>query len=898
MTIMRVPRYDNFQIGANTLPQTRLTLPEMPDVAGRQAQQMGQNLSALGGELGKVALAMRQQADQARIDDFTNQLVKSATDLQAEALQLKGRNALERPDRQALPDEYAGKMQARIDELDGALGNDDQKRAFRSQAGKIKQQLYGKLSDHMVRQLDVYAAEGSQATLATAIDRAGRLPADEEAFAQSLDAIEFAVKEQTQRAGGDDKMAAVATRKSLDDAWHARYKAWQQEDPVAALGNFQANRNHISPVMRDRIGGELFRKAKAQLTPAAAAWILSAGSAPAERPALANEARGIRNNNPGNIVLGAKWRGEAPGNDPRFATFESPEAGIRAMGKNLLVYRNEYDIATVEGIVSRWAPDAENGKAATGGYIAAVAKALGVKPDERIDVADAQTMDALIRAMIQAENGKQPYSDRQIAAGVGAALGHSELPASTGRAGAPPLPLWRDPKARTGIALIDALPPDQRAELLAGAHAQISQATTQERQALETRVKDVSAEYLTNGEAGNPPGEDEFIRAHGPVEGVRRYRDLQDVAALGQDLQRVRTVSNADMEQMLIDARPEPGEGFAARQHRHEILQKAVMETMKQRRSDPVFFALQNQAFGLAPLADFGNRETLLGELDHRRGVMVDLSRDYGAPPALLSGREAAAFQRYLAAQPEVDKARALGEVFTAVGPEGMAVIAGQMKDETLSIAAMLTPDQTGNGESVGLIYLRGREALTQKRIQFDTAKETEVRADIHQAIRGVYLSPDAEAAATNAALGVYLGLKDAGVDNVERAIELATGGIMTHNNGRIAKPPGWSDDAFTDAVAAVAGRIGEAGGTFLDHGVEIGAEELGKFIPRARLQTFGRGRYLVMNGGDMIRTPDGSPFVLELIWPEEKEEDVPELPPDLRFPGSGGGAFRTLEGS
>ena len=35
-----VPTYDNFQATPNTLPQARIGMPEIPDVAGQQAQQL------------------------------------------------------------------------------------------------------------------------------------------------------------------------------------------------------------------------------------------------------------------------------------------------------------------------------------------------------------------------------------------------------------------------------------------------------------------------------------------------------------------------------------------------------------------------------------------------------------------------------------------------------------------------------------------------------------------------------------------------------------------------------------------------------------------------------------------------------------------------------------------
>ncbi|MBN5203088.1 hypothetical protein JY494_26615, partial [Serratia marcescens] len=67
-------------------------------------------------------------------------------------------------------------------------------------------------------------------------------------------------------------------------------------------------------------------------------------------------ARGLRNNNPGNIEASDKnpWEGQT-GSDGRFAKFETPEHGIRALGKNLLSYQRQgYD--TVSEIVNRWAP--------------------------------------------------------------------------------------------------------------------------------------------------------------------------------------------------------------------------------------------------------------------------------------------------------------------------------------------------------------------------------------------------------------------------------------------------------------------------------------------------------------------------------------------------------------
>jgi hypothetical protein len=84
---------------------------------------------------------------------------------------------------------------------------------------------------------------------------------------------------------------------------------------------------------------------------------------------------GLRNNNPGNIEAGSNpWEGQT-GSDGRFATFATPEHGIRALGKNLLSYQRQgYD--TVSEIVNRWAPASDGNN--TDAYIKALCSALGV----------------------------------------------------------------------------------------------------------------------------------------------------------------------------------------------------------------------------------------------------------------------------------------------------------------------------------------------------------------------------------------------------------------------------------------------------------------------------------------------------------------------------------------
>ncbi len=122
--------------------------------------------------------------------------------------------------------------------------------------------------------------------------------------------------------------------------------------------------------------------------------------------------RGIRNHNPGNIRHGDKWQGLSDTQtDKSFCQFVSPEYGIRAMLKILRNYERKYGLNTVRQLITRWAPPNENN---TENYIAYVCNAVGVASSTVIDVENTATMRRLVKAIIQMENGQQPYSDTVI----------------------------------------------------------------------------------------------------------------------------------------------------------------------------------------------------------------------------------------------------------------------------------------------------------------------------------------------------------------------------------------------------------------------------------------------------------------------------------------------------
>ncbi len=123
--------------------------------------------------------------------------------------------------------------------------------------------------------------------------------------------------------------------------------------------------------------------------------------------------RGIRNNNPGNIRRnGDPWQGLAKDQaDREFFTFKSAVYGIRALARLLITYQDKYGLCTIETIIARWAPTVEND---TKAYIQSVARQTGFSPLQTLDMHCFEYLKPVVEAIIQHENGQQPYSDAEI----------------------------------------------------------------------------------------------------------------------------------------------------------------------------------------------------------------------------------------------------------------------------------------------------------------------------------------------------------------------------------------------------------------------------------------------------------------------------------------------------
>lgn len=124
--------------------------------------------------------------------------------------------------------------------------------------------------------------------------------------------------------------------------------------------------------------------------------------------------RSVRNLNPGNL------RDPVTG---QYRSFASAEAGQAAMRRQLLRDFTVHGLRTVASLINdpRWGWSSEraagNSHASTMNYIASIARALGVRATDQINLADPNTLSTVMNAMARFESGGNYFAGARLTGG-------------------------------------------------------------------------------------------------------------------------------------------------------------------------------------------------------------------------------------------------------------------------------------------------------------------------------------------------------------------------------------------------------------------------------------------------------------------------------------------------
>ncbi|EKZ5697440.1 hypothetical protein [Klebsiella quasipneumoniae] len=586
-------------------------------------------------------------------------------------------------------------------------------------------------------------------------------------------------------------------------------------------------------------------------------------------------ARGLRNNNPGNIEAGSNsWDGQA-GSDGRFAKFVTPEHGIRALGKNLLSYQRQgYD--TVSEIVNRWAPASDGNN--TEAYITALCKKLNVTPNDQLNMSDINTLRQLCAGIIQHENGKQPYSEDQLNTGVSAALGLTTL---------------ESPKRYSGNQAFDAASPQQQAAYLRQSMELRNQARTQFKAQLVDQVQDATAAYLKGIQFDNPPSQGDFINAFGYREGTQRFNDLENLRVAGQYIGSFRTMPTASIQQYVSDLKNQVGngEGLAGRAAAFDHVQAAADEVIKQRKADPIQFSLSS---GQTKPIDMSNQNNFGQSIGLRASQVSELARAYGTPLTFFSKEEESQIGKFFRDAPVSQQSAYLDTIHKSTGGgkpymaalqqisanAPSAAVAGILMDKPGGVVAeknWFNPDVSVSPSTASQTILAGAAARkgSKEAKGITMPKENDMRLEFSNTVKDAFAG-DAQGAsmAYDVAKDYYAGVMaqkgdlsgELDSDVWEQAINVATGGVHDYNGmGNVLLPWGMSSEQFDKEVnQAWETQVTGAG-------VKAPPGQYG-------LQSYGDSQYLVKLGTGYLLKQDGTPVVIDLTQQRQRfSGDIPQ---------------------
>ncbi|EPA7283098.1 hypothetical protein [Escherichia coli] len=837
-------------------------MPVVPTTSGRQVQSRGistQGFSSfqtpnVGDVLGDVAeqyagiiAQAKQRANVAMAQDASLSLSQISSDLlnnpETGLLNLKGKNAIGKGQ------EYTQQFDAQVEQLAMSLPDEQARNAFMQQAQQQRIQFTTQAGRHEIGQINAYEEGQFQATLLNNGKNAAALYGDNAAYVLA--------NKQTFQQIEDYGIAHGWS----DEQIQAKKIEFKEKVADAALSQWSAN------------NATAFIQSNGELSDTAAgARRAVADSDSSER------ARGIRNNNPGNLEYSKTnpWVGQT-GDDGRFAKFETPEHGIRALGRNLMSYQRQ-GIDTVSEIINRWAPPTD--KNDTMSYIKAVCEQLGVSADEPLDASNPDTLKALCAAIIHHENGSQPYSDQQLTAGVSAALGLSTIPTNT--------------KRYTGNAAFDAASPEAQASFMRQADQLRRQQQAEYKTMIDSQVRDATAAYMRGVEFPNPPGEADFIAAYGVREGNLRYTEFRNTQIAGQYIGSFRNMPTSSITAYVEQLRPdtgETGEGYAARAALYDNVVSAASQVIKQRQADPVQFSL---AAGQAKPIDMSNKDNFGQSVALRAAQVSDLAKSYGTPLTFFSKDEANQIGVFFRDAPVSQQAAYLDTIRQSTGGGQVymsalqqisanapsAAVAGILMDKPGGILAeknWFNPDVSVSPETAAQTILAGAAARkgTDDAKGIPMPKDADLRLEFSDMVKDAFAG-DAQGAsmAYEIAKDYYAGVMakkgvvSGEIDNDvwKQAVNVATGGVHDYNGmGNVLLPWGMSAEQFDKQVNQAWNE------QVVGSGIKTPPGQYG-------LQSYGDSQYLVKLGTSYLLKDDGSPVVLNLTQKRQRfSGDIPQ---------------------
>ncbi|WKB53023.1 hypothetical protein [Eleftheria terrae] len=299
---------------------------------------------------------------------------------------------------------------------------------------------------------------------------------------------------------------------------------------------------------------------------------------------------------------------------------------------------------------------------------------------------------------------------------------------------------------------------------------------------------------------------------------------------------------------------------------RRDALQKVLDGSARDLQEDPLRAGLQRGVITeIAPI-DTRSVAGLVASLGARQQSAQVVGAWAGQAVSPLTSEEADQVGKLINVLPVDQRSSAIAQMATAMGPQQAAALGRQLapKDKALGIAIGMAGAKTTAGRYTSELVLRGAQAIRDQTVKESDTTAKNDRAKVIKAIGDAYPNQELRETMIEAAVLTHAGLKSENDDDVEKAIKLATGGIVERAGKKVPLPYGMDANTFDKRIRSLTPADIRAEQVFIG-GKPVPAADFLSKVGEAVLIHAGQGRYAVQAGAGVATDDKGRPIIIEV---------------------------------